>query len=72
MRDLEDAELTAASGAEPTSGPRPANQRNGPVPVVGGPSIESAEADLTAYAAFPRAHWGEIASTKPLERITRR
>jgi putative transposase len=33
--------------------------------------LESAEADLTAYAAFPRAHWRKIASTNPLERINK-
>jgi putative transposase len=33
--------------------------------------LENAEADVTAYAAFPRAHWRKIASTNPLERINR-
>ena len=31
--------------------------------------LEDAETDVTAYAAFPRAHWRKIASTNPLERI---
>ncbi len=26
---------------------------------------------MTAYAAFPRAHWRKIASTNPLERINK-
>jgi putative transposase len=26
---------------------------------------------VTAYAAFPRAHWRKIASTNPLERINK-
>jgi putative transposase len=29
----------------------------------------AAEADVTAYADFPRAHWRKIASTNPLERV---
>jgi putative transposase len=33
--------------------------------------LEGAEADVTAYAAFPRAHWRKIASTNPLERINK-
>src|SRR5918994_239661 len=33
--------------------------------------LEDAEADVTAYAAFPRAHWRKIASTNPLERINK-
>jgi putative transposase len=30
-----------------------------------------AEADITAYAAFPRAHWRKIWSTNPLERVNK-
>jgi len=33
--------------------------------------LEDAEPDVTAYAAFPRAHWPKIASTNPLERINK-
>lgn len=33
--------------------------------------LELAEADVTAYATFPRAHWRKIASTNPLERINK-
>jgi len=33
--------------------------------------LDDAEADVTAYAAFPRAHWRKIASTNPLERINK-
>jgi len=33
--------------------------------------LENAEADVTAYTAFPRAHWRKIASTNPLERINK-
>ena len=33
--------------------------------------LEDAETDVTAYAAFPRAHWRKIASTNPLERINK-
>ena len=33
--------------------------------------LEDAEVDVTAYAAFPRAHWRKIASTNPLERINK-
>ncbi|HEY9558022.1 MAG TPA: IS256 family transposase [Acidimicrobiales bacterium] len=33
--------------------------------------LEAAETDVTAYAAFPRAHWRKIASTNPLERINK-
>jgi putative transposase len=33
--------------------------------------LEGAETDVTAYAAFPRAHWRKIASTNPLERINK-
>jgi putative transposase len=31
--------------------------------------LETAEADVTAYAAFPRSHHKKIASTNPLERV---
>jgi putative transposase len=31
--------------------------------------LEEAEADVTAYAGFPRAHHKKIASTNPLERV---
>jgi putative transposase len=31
--------------------------------------LSDAEADVTAYAGFPRAHWRKIASTNPLERV---
>ncbi|MBX7159650.1 MAG: transposase [Acidimicrobiia bacterium] len=31
--------------------------------------LAAAEADVTAYATFPRAHWMKIASTNPLERV---
>ena len=30
-----------------------------------------AEADVTAYAGFPQAHWKKIWSTNPLERLMR-
>ena len=33
--------------------------------------LAAAEGDVTAYAAFPRAHWRKIASTNPLERINK-
>ena len=33
--------------------------------------LAAAEADVTAYAAFPRAHWRKISSTNPLERINK-
>jgi transposase-like protein len=33
--------------------------------------LEDAEADLCAYATFPRAHWTKIWSTNPLERLHR-
>jgi putative transposase len=35
------------------------------------PLLDGAEADVTAYASFPRAHWRKIASTNPLERINK-
>ncbi|MCI0545011.1 MAG: IS256 family transposase [Actinobacteria bacterium] len=31
--------------------------------------LAEAEADVTAYADFPHAHWRKIASTNPLERV---
>jgi hypothetical protein len=31
--------------------------------------LAAAESDVTAYAAFPRAHWRKTSSTNPLERI---
>jgi putative transposase len=31
--------------------------------------LRNAEADLTAYTAFPRSHWRRIWSTNPLERV---
>jgi putative transposase len=34
-------------------------------------TLASAEGDVTAYAAFPRAHWRKISSTNPLERINK-
>jgi putative transposase len=33
--------------------------------------LAGAESDVTAYAAFPRAHWRKISSTNPLERINK-
>ncbi|MDJ0769262.1 MAG: IS256 family transposase [Ilumatobacter sp.] len=33
--------------------------------------LASAEGDVTAFAAFPRAHWRKIASTNPLVRINK-
>ena len=33
--------------------------------------LANAEADVTAFAAFPRAHWKKISSTNPLERINK-
>ena len=33
--------------------------------------LSAAEGDVTAYAAFLRAHWRKISSTNPLERINR-
>ena len=33
--------------------------------------LAAAEGDVTAYAAFPRAHWRKISSTNPLERINK-
>ena len=33
--------------------------------------LAAAEADVVAYASFPRAHWRKIASTNPLERVNK-
>ena len=33
--------------------------------------LAAAETDVTAYAAFPKAHWRKISSTNPLERINK-
>ncbi len=33
--------------------------------------LEAAEEDLTAFFAFPRAHWSKLRSTNPLERVNR-
>lgn len=33
--------------------------------------LASAEGDVTAYAAYPKAHWRKISSTNPLERINK-
>ena len=33
--------------------------------------LAGAEADVCAYASFPRAHWRKIASTNPLERVNK-
>ena len=33
--------------------------------------LRDAADDLTAFAAFPRAHWRKIWSTNPLERLNR-
>jgi putative transposase len=33
--------------------------------------LAAAESDVTAYSAFPRAHWRKISSTNPLERINK-
>lgn len=33
--------------------------------------LTEAEADLTAFAAFPREHWPNIWSTNPIERLGR-
>jgi len=33
--------------------------------------LAAAEADVTAYAGFPKAHWRKISSTNPLERINK-
>lgn len=34
--------------------------------------LAEAEADVTAYADFPRPHWRKIASTNPLERVNKK
>jgi transposase-like protein len=36
-----------------------------------GPLMDSAKAEVLAFAAFPRAHWRKIWSTNPLERINK-
>jgi len=33
--------------------------------------LAEAEADVTSYADFPKAHWRKIASTNPLERVNK-
>ncbi len=33
--------------------------------------LEGAEEDLTAFFAFPAAHWSKLRSTNPLERVNR-
>ena len=33
--------------------------------------LANAEADVTAYAVFPKAHWRKISSTNPFERINK-
>ena len=33
--------------------------------------LANAEADVTAYTAFPKAHWRKISTTNPLERINK-
>lgn len=36
-----------------------------------GPLMDEAEAEVTAFTAFPRAHWQKIWSTNPLERVNK-
>ena len=36
-----------------------------------GPLMDTAKADVLAFAAFPRAHWQKFWSTNPLERINK-
>ena len=36
-----------------------------------GPLMDSAKAEVLAFAAFPRSHWQKIRSTNPLERINK-
>ena len=33
--------------------------------------MDTAKADVLAFAAFPRAHWQKIRPTNPLERINK-
>ena len=33
--------------------------------------LHDAKADITAFAAFPQAHWRKIWSTNPLERVNK-
>src|SRR5687768_5317731 len=33
--------------------------------------MDEAKAEVTAFTAFPRAHWQEIWSTNPLERVNK-
>ena len=36
-----------------------------------GPLMDDAKAEVTAFTAFPRAHWQKIWSTNPLERVNK-
>lgn len=36
-----------------------------------GPLMDEAKAEVTAFTAFPRAHWQKIWSTNPLERVNK-
>ena len=36
-----------------------------------GPLMDTAKAEVLAFAAFPKAHWQKIWSTNPLERINK-
>ncbi|GCD91123.1 hypothetical protein NLS1_31290 [Nocardioides sp. LS1] len=36
-----------------------------------GPLMDDAEAELIAFTGFPKAHWREIWSTNPLERVNK-
>ncbi len=36
-----------------------------------GPLMDTAKAEVLAFAAFPRAHWRKIWSTNPIERINK-
>jgi putative transposase len=47
-----------------------ADMLRGRFPAVADQLVD-AEADLLAYAAFPRAHWRRIWSTNPLERVNK-
>ena len=33
--------------------------------------MDTAKAEVLAFAAFPRAHWRKISSTNPIERINK-